>query len=87
MKLKNSFVMRKIAGKDVVLPCGDDVNLNQMITLNESGMYIWSLLQSEVTEDSVAESLSNHYQISIEDAKKHTQAFIEKLKSYNYIEE
>ena len=87
MKLKNGFVIRKIAGRDIVLPCGDDMDLNQMISLNESGMFIWQQLQDDTTEEAVAAALSEHYQISKEDAVLHVSAFIEKLRSYQYLEE
>ena len=87
MKLKNGFVMRKIAGKDVVLPCGDEMNLNQMITLNESGLFLWNSLQEETTEDAVINALAERYQIPTEEAKNHTLAFIEKLRSYHFLED
>lgn len=87
MKLKNRFIIRKIAGRDIVLPCGDDMDLNQMISLNESGMFIWEHLQNDTTEEIIANALSEHYQIAKEDALLHVSAFIEKLRSYRYLEE
>ena len=87
MKLKDGFVIRKIAGRDIVLPTGNELNLNHMISLNESGMFIWKQLREETTADTVADALAKHYDISFEDAKSHTLAFIEKLKSYDYLED
>lgn len=86
MKLKSGFVMRKIAGRDIVLPSGDDMNLNQMISLNETGMFIWKQLQEDTTEDAIASALAQHYGIPLEDAKAHTTAFIEKIRSYDFLE-
>ena len=31
MKLKEGFIMRDVAGHTVVLPTGDDLNMNMMI--------------------------------------------------------
>ena len=86
MKLKQGFVTRKIAGKDIVLPTGDDMNLNQMISLNDTGMFIWQHLQNDTTAEAVARAVSEKYEISYDDAYNHVSAFIAKLESYGYLE-
>lgn len=86
MKLKQGFVTRKIAGKDIVLPTGDDMNLNQMISLNDTGMFIWQHLQNDTTVEAVARAVSEKYEISYDDAQKHVSAFIAKLESFGYLE-
>lgn len=86
MKLKQGFVTRKIVGKDIVLPTGDDLNLNQMISLNDTGMFIWQLLQYDTTVEAVAQAVSKKYEISYDDSQKHVSAFIAKLESYGFIE-
>ena len=40
MKLKEGFLLRNIAGQTVVLPAGADLDLNMMITLNETGAFL-----------------------------------------------
>ena len=46
MKLKQGFVLRKVAGETIVLPSGDELNLNMMITLNETGEFLWKHLET-----------------------------------------
>ena len=39
MKLKEGFVLREVAGQTVVLPASTDLDLNMMITLNETAKF------------------------------------------------
>ncbi len=86
MKLKNGFIMRTIAGKDIILPSGDELNLNAMITLNETGKFIWQRLEQETTEEQIVNDILAVYDVSREDAAKCVKEFIEKLRSYDFIE-
>ena len=45
MILKEGFLLREIAGEIVVLPTGNDLDLNMMITLNETGKFLWERLE------------------------------------------
>ena len=47
MKLKEGFLMRQVAGQTVVLPSGDELDLNMMITLNDTGAFLWKQLEQE----------------------------------------
>ena len=47
MKIKEGFLLREVAGQTVVLPMNGDLELNMMITLNETGAFIWEKLQEE----------------------------------------
>jgi len=47
MKLKEGFMLRQVAGEHVVLPVGADVDFNGMITLNETGAFLWNRLEQE----------------------------------------
>ena len=57
MKIKEGFLLRQVAGQTVVLPCGDDMDLNMMITLNDTGAFLWQLLQEETDEAAMVKAL------------------------------
>lgn len=40
MKLKDGFLLRQVAGQTVVLPVSGDLDLNMMITLNDTGAFL-----------------------------------------------
>lgn len=87
MKLKNGFVLGNIAGENVVLPSGDDLDLSTMTTLNDTGKFIWEQLEQETTVEKIVDAILGEYDISREDAQKHVIAFVEKLRGYDFLEE
>lgn len=86
MKLKDGFLMRNVAGQTVVLPSGDELDLNMMITLNETGAFLWERLQSETTEDALVSALLGEYEVDEETARKAVQAFVQKLSDNGFLD-
>ncbi len=80
MKIKSGFVIREIAGQYMAVPVGERVNdLHGMIALNETGAFIWNLLENEQTEDDLAKALIEEYDVSYEDALEAVKEFHELL--------
>ena len=86
MKLKEGFLMRSVAGQTVVLPSGDELDLNMMITLNETGAFLWERLQNETTEDALVSALLAEYEVDEETARKAVQAFVQKLSDNGFLD-
>ncbi len=86
MKLKDGFVLRQVAGQAVVLPAGDTLDLNMMITLNETGEFLWERLQSETNEDTLVTALLSEYDVDAQTARKAVVAFVEKLNDNGFLE-
>lgn len=85
MKLKDGFLLRKVAGEYVVIPTGAELDLNMMITLNGTGAFLWEKLQAETTEDALVAALLAEYDVDEDTAKKSVAAFVEKLKSHDFL--
>ena len=85
MKIKEGFLLRKIAGQTVVLPTGGDLDLNMMITLNDTGAFLWEHLQEETDEAALVQALLKEYDVTEETAAKAVAAFAEKLKKNNFL--
>lgn len=85
MKLKDGFLLRKVAGEYVVIPTGSELDLNMMITLNGTGAFLWEKLQAETTEDALVAALLAEYDVDEDTAKKSVAAFVEKLKSHDFL--
>ena len=50
MKIKENFILRKIAGDDVVVPIGENIaDFNGAITLNETAALLWKERISALT--------------------------------------
>ncbi len=85
MRLREGFVLRQVAGETVVLPVGDGLDLNMMITLNDTGAFLWEKLGSETTGEALVEALLAEYDVDEETARKAVQGFVEKLASHGFL--
>lgn len=85
MKLKDGFVLREVAGETVVIPAWDSLNLDRMITLNETGLFLWKLLEQETDEAAVLDALLAEYEVEESVAKRHMAAFIDQLKEHDFL--
>ena len=85
MKLKDGFLMRQVAGQTVVLPTGNLVDLDMMITLNDTGKFLWEALNNETTEDALVEALLAEYDVDQERARSSVEAFVARLKELNFL--
>lgn len=85
MKIKEGFLLRQVAGQTVVLPTGDELDLNMMITLNGTGAFLWELLQNETTEEELVKALLAEYDVDEERAKASVAAFVNKLRENEFL--
>ena len=85
MKLKDGFLLRKVAGQTVVLPIGGDLDLDMMITLNETGAFLWEKLQSETDEAGLVAAVLAEYDTDEATAKKAVANFVAKLNDHGFL--
>lgn len=86
MKIKDGFVLRQVAGQTVVLPADSALDLNMMITLNETGAFLWERLQNDTDEAALVASLLEEYDVDEETAKQSVQAFVKKLSDNEFLQ-
>lgn len=80
MKIKDGFLLREVAGNTIVVPVGDDaVAFNGVITINETGKFIWELLDKGIEKEELLEKFMKEYSIPEEEAKEDIRVFIQKL--------
>ena len=85
MKLKNGFLLRQVAGQTVVLPVGGELDLNMMITLNDTGAFLWERLQTETDEAALVAALLAEYDVDRATAEKSVAAFLKKLNDNEFL--
>lgn len=86
MKLKKGFILREVAGDIIVVPSGDVLDLNMMISLNETAAFLWKLLENGATEDELVVALLDEYEASEEDARFYIKKFEETLNENGFLE-
>ena len=76
MKIKTGYVIREIAGQYMAIPVGKRVNdLHGMIALNETGAFIWKLLDQEMSEEELTKAITEEYEVSFDDAMAAVKEF------------
>ena len=85
MKLKSGFILREVAGQTVVLPAGSELNLNMMISLNDTGKFLWSQLETEKETEELVKALLQEYDVDEQTAKSAVDGFIAKLNEYEFL--
>lgn len=87
MKIKDGFVLRAIAGSYVVLPVGArNLDFNGMITLNESGAFLWNELSQETDTDALVAALLREYDVDEATARSCIDTFVSKLEEADCLE-
>ena len=82
MKIKDTFILSEIGDSFVVVPTGaDTVDLNTMITLNETGAFLWQKLCDEKEKEELINEILNEYDIDRETVTNDVEEFIEKLRT------
>lgn len=80
MKTKQNFVLRQVAGSWVVLSIAEaTVDFDGMLTLNESGLMLWRLLEKGSTKEALATALTEEYNVSYDQAFSDVGEYLEKL--------
>lgn len=85
MKMKDGFVLRTVAGETVVLPTGGVTNFDMMITLNDTGRFLWEHLENETNEEELVKALLAEYDVTEEVAVKSVAAFVARLKELDFL--
>lgn len=80
MKLKDGFILREVAGEHVVLSVGGEMDLNGMITLNDTGCTLWKRLEQEAELSDLTAALLAEYEVDEPTARAAAERFVEKLK-------
>ena len=87
MKLKTGFVIREIAGECVVVSVNSDLNLDGIITLNDTAKTLWCALEAGVDSiDELVVALTAEYDVDVETARVAAESFIAKLKELDFLD-
>lgn len=88
MKIKSGFILRDVAGKTFVVATGElSKKFKGMITLNETGKFIWNLLANDITKEEIVNKMLEVYEgVDRATVEKDVDIFVDKLKGDNILE-
>lgn len=80
MKIRDGFILREVAGNYIVVAVGEAVKgFNGVINLNETGAFLWRLMEKGSDVEGLTNALLEEYDVEKEIAQADAKAFIDKL--------
>ena len=88
MKIKSGYMLRQVMDVYVVLGIGSEAYTpNQIMSVNETGAFLWGLLEKGAEKPELIDSLTKEYDVDAETAEKDAEAFLNRLREKALIEE
>lgn len=88
MRVVPGFVVRQIAGETIAIPAGPAARqLSGLLALGGSGQFLFELLQTDQTEDSLVQAVLNTYEIDEVTARADVAEFLQILRDSGVLQE
>ncbi len=87
MKIKSGYLLREVAGNYIVVAIGEEaVDFNGLITVNETGAFLWKKLEEGIDTSELLTALTAEYDVDEKTAVADINAFVEKLQKADLLE-
>ena len=81
MKISDQFILRNIAGDNLLIPTGPSaLDVKGLILLSESGVLLYNRLKDGCTKEDLVSALTAEYEVSAQEAARDTEAFLEQMR-------
>ena len=88
MKIRPGFILRKVVDVYVIIGVGSDTYVpNQIMSVNETGAFLWNLLANGAEKKALVEALLREYDADPQTAEKDVDAFLSQLRDKALIDE
>ena len=88
MKIKKGFLMREVAGENVVIAVGEAAkSFKGMIRLNPTGAFLWKLLEKDTDEAAMVSAMLDAYETDKETAENDIRAFVGSIRAAGLLDE
>lgn len=88
MKLKYEFMIRQVAGENVLIPMGKSaLSFSGMVTANDVGAFICEKLQRDTTREELLEAVCDTFEVDRDTAEKDLDEYLQLLRKARLLEE
>ena len=88
MKIRSGYILRQVMDIYVVMGIGSEAYVpNQIMSVNETGAFLWRLIEKGTEKQELVENLVKEYEVDAETAEKDVDAFLTRLREKALIEE
>jgi hypothetical protein len=86
MKRKDDFILQNVGGENLLVPIGAQVmDMNGIITLNDTAVCVWELLARERSLDELAAKVAERFDVLPERARADVQTFLDEIANLGMI--
>lgn len=86
IRLDKEYVLRQIGDDYIIVPVGETVlSFNGMITVNETGAFLWEELVKGTNKGELLRTLMDNYEVTQEEAEKDIDEFLDVLYTNNIL--
>ena len=86
LKIDKEYVLRQIGDDYVIVPVGKAaLDFNGMITVNETGAFLWEQLVKGTSKEGLLETLMETYEVTQEEAERDIDEFLDVLYKNNIL--
>ena len=87
MKIKDGYMVREVAGSQIVVPVGErTVDFNGIITLNETAAFLWEKLAAGAERADLLAAMLAEYDVDETTAARDIDLILQKLKDDDVLE-
>lgn len=80
MKIEKEYILREIADDYIIVPVGKAaMEFNGMITVNETGAFLWKILTKGSTKEELLHAMLEEYEVSAKEAEADIDEFLQLL--------
>ena len=87
MKVKEGFMLKQVCDEFMVVPVGAaSVDFKSVIRLNETGAFLWKILENGATKEDMLKDILDEYDVPADVASADIDTFILKLNEAGIID-
>lgn len=87
MRIKDGFIVRKVAGQDIVVPVEEmSKKFKGMVRLNDTGRFLYDILVDGSDEDALVKAILDEYEVDEQTAREDVKKFVKSLLEVGAIE-
>ena len=86
MRIKEGYVLRKVADSGVIVSM-EELDCNHLMTLNQTGMDLWEMLQNDSSLEDLVQQMLSSYDVDEETLRKDISLFLDKIREAGLLDE
>ena len=88
MRIKDGFMLRNVADMNIVVPVSQNaLDFKSMLSLNETGAFLWQLLKQDIPEEELVQKLMDEYEVDEDNAERDIREFLDEIRETGALEE